>query len=33
MTSDMVLNNLRQLIGNEFDEDDINRRRYRSIFI
>ena len=23
MTSDMVLNNLRQLIGNEFDEDDI----------
>ena len=23
MTSDMVLNNLKQLIGNEFDEDDI----------
>ena len=23
MTSDMVLNNLKQLIGNEFNEDDI----------
>jgi len=23
MTSDMVLNNLKQLIGKEFDEDDI----------